>query len=228
MKLCYFILAVHNNSAYHIPEFSGTSLKMENIHQQISTMPNAYTIGASSIQPTLPRAYTNGESSLPSSMPVAINMAGHGGRIDVSPNMPLAQSSNPDIIQGMMKSEASHADDPHFMFVVDRNLQHPNPTIGDASVSRFAGIESNSQASNKSFLDHDMNSFGFLGQISPNFSFSDLTADFSNNTDILSYSKSPILGMNANFVDRRIRGEQDITRLETVSESFSYEDFGSD
>ncbi|CAI9782838.1 unnamed protein product [Fraxinus pennsylvanica] len=219
---------MHNNSGYHTPEFCGPSLKTEDIHQQISTIPNVYTNGASSIQSTVPNAFTNGESSLPSSMPVAINMVGHVGRIDISPNMPLAQSSNPGIIQGMMKSEASHADDPRFMFGADRNLRDPNTTIGDASVSPLVGVESNAQASNKAFLDHDMNSFGFLGQISPNFSFSDLTADFSNNTDILSYSKSPFLGMNANFVDRHIRGEQDAKRLDTISESFSYEDFGSD
>ncbi|KAL2480720.1 Uncharacterized protein Adt_33686 [Abeliophyllum distichum] len=225
---------MHNNSAYHTPELSGPSLRTENVHQQISTITNAYTNDASSLQPTIPNAYTNGESSLPPSMPVVVNMAGHVGRIDISGNMPLAQSSNAGIIQGMnggmMKSEASHADDPQFMFVADRNLQEPNTTIGDASVSPFVGVESNSQALNETFLDHDPNAFGFLGQISRNFSLSDLTADFSNNTDILSYSKSPFLGMNVDFVDHHIRGEQDIKRLEldTISEGFSYEDFGSD
>ncbi|CAI9759088.1 unnamed protein product [Fraxinus pennsylvanica] len=226
---------MHNNSAYHTPEPS--------VHQQRSnitnaytngayplqpTIPNAYTNGASSFQPTIPNAYTNSESSLPPYMPVAVNMAGHVVRIDISADMPLTQRSNAGIIQGMnggtMISEASHANDPRLMFGANTNLQQPNTTIGDGSVSSFAGVESNSQALNETFLDHDMNSFGFLG--SRNFSFSDLTAGFSNNTDILSYSKSPFLGMNENFPDPHIRGEQDIKRLDTVSEGLSYEDFG--
>ncbi|CAA2991808.1 Hypothetical predicted protein [Olea europaea subsp. europaea] len=228
---------MHYNSAYHTPELS--------VHQQCSTITNAYTNGASSLQPTIPNEYTNGassfqptipnaytnsESSIPPCMPLAVNMAGHVGRTDISADVPLAQRSNSEIVQGMnggtMIAEASHANHPRFMFGANRNLQQPNTTIGEGSVSSFIDVESNSQALNETFLDQDMNSLGFLG--SRNFSFSDLTADFSNNTDILNYSKSPFLGMNSNFPDPHIRGEQDIKRLNTVSEGFSYEDFGSD
>ncbi|KAL0334360.1 UNVERIFIED_CONTAM: hypothetical protein Sangu_1592200 [Sesamum angustifolium] len=81
--------------------------------------------------------------------------------------------------------------------------------MGEASVSPFDGGESSSQALNEAVLESEMNSFGFLGQIPRSFSLSDLTADFSNSTDILeSYSKSPFLGTDANFLDPHIRGEQ--------------------
>ncbi|XP_042003728.1 uncharacterized protein LOC121752688 [Salvia splendens] len=71
-------------------------------------------------------------------------------------------------------------------------------------------------------------SFGFLGQIPCNFSLSDLTADFSNSTDILeSYSRSPFLGSGANFLDNKEATTRwaDARRLDTVSEGLSYDDF---
>ncbi|KAL0316764.1 UNVERIFIED_CONTAM: hypothetical protein Sradi_5554600 [Sesamum radiatum] len=146
-------------------------------------------------------------------MRIPVNMAGHAGRIDVSGNMLLAQNSNTGMMHGMngmmIKSEGGYAGDSQFMFGGDNNLLEPRNAMGEASVSPFDGGESSSQALNEAVLESEMNSFGFLGQIPRSFSLSDLTADFSNSTDILeSYSKSPFLGTDANFLDPHIRGEQ--------------------
>ncbi|KAK6151333.1 hypothetical protein DH2020_013968 [Rehmannia glutinosa] len=196
-----------------------TIYKNRNVHRAINNIPNVYSNGSSSLQPC---------------MQVGAHMAGHAGRIDVSENVILAQNSNTRMIQGlngvMIKSEGGYAGDSPFMFGADNNLLEPRTAVGEASVSPFNGGDSSSQALNESMLDQEMNSFGFLGQIPRNFSLSDLTADFSNSTDILeSYSRSPFLGAEANFLDPHIRGEQeDIKRLDTISEGLSYDDFGSD
>lgn len=170
---------MHNNSAYQVPQPAGPPIKPENMHQAVSSLPNVYSNGASSLQP---------------SMQVTVNMADHAGRIDLSGNMLLAQNSNTGMVQGingvMIKSEAGYAGDSPFMFGADNNLLEPRNAIGEASVSPFNGGESSSQALNETMLDQEMNALGFLGQIPRNFSLSDLTADFSNSTGWLSLSLS--------------------------------------
>lgn len=152
---------MHNNSAYQVP-----SIKPENMHHGVGTLPNAYTNGASHVQP---------------SMQVPVGML-------------LAQNSNSGIVQGMngvmIKSEAGYGGDSHFMFGAESNLIESRNGIGEASVSHFAGGESSSQALNESLMEQESTSFGFLGQIPRNFSLSDLTADFSNSTGTLSLSLS--------------------------------------
>ncbi|KAI3471742.1 hypothetical protein Pfo_028392 [Paulownia fortunei] len=181
------IHSMHNNSAYQAPQPALPSIKPENMHQAISSVPNVYT---------------NGTSSLQQCMQVAVNMAGHAGRIDMPANMLLAQSSNSGMMQGLNGGNSP------LIFGADNNLLEPRNAIEEASNSSFNGGESSSQALNE-MLDPETNSFGFLGQISRNFSLSDLTADFSNSTDILeSYSRSPFLGTDVNFLDHHIRGEQ--------------------
>ncbi|KAL0346175.1 UNVERIFIED_CONTAM: hypothetical protein Sradi_4448800 [Sesamum radiatum] len=160
-------LAVHNNSAYQAPQPAGPPIKTETVLQAVSAIPNVYTNGASSVQP---------------SMQIPVNMAGHAGRIDVSGNMLLAQNSNTGMMHGMngmmIKSEGGYAGDSQFMFGADNNLMEPRNGMGEASASPFDGGESSSKALNEAVLDSEMNSFGFLGQIPRSFSLSDLTADF--------------------------------------------------
>ncbi|KAL7138375.1 hypothetical protein ABFS83_10G158900 [Erythranthe nasuta] len=212
------IHSMDHTSPYQTPQ----SIKPENMHQTINSIPNVYTNGTSSMQQQC--------------MQVAVNMVGHAGRIDMSANnnMLFAQSSNSGMMHGLnggqIKTECGYVGDSPLMFGSDSNLLEPRNAIGEVSNSPFNGGESSSEALNEAMLDPETNSFGFLGQISRNFSLSDLTADFSNSTDILeSYSRSPFMGTDTNFVDPHIRGEQqDIRRLDTISEGFSYEDFGSD
>ncbi|XP_047944915.1 uncharacterized protein LOC125191406 [Salvia hispanica] len=165
-------------------------------------------------------------AGLQPNMQVPINISGHGGQIDVPGNMLLTQNSSSGIVQGMnnvmIKSEDG---DSHFMFGTENNLIQPRNTTGEVPVSPFTSGDPNNP-----MLDQETSSFGFLGQIPRNFSLSDLTADFSNSTDILeSYSRSPFLGSGANFLDPHIRSEQqDARRLDTVSEGLSYDDFARD
>ncbi|PIN18315.1 Angiotensin-converting enzyme 2 [Handroanthus impetiginosus] len=213
------IHSMHNNSAFQAPQPAGPSVKPENMDQAIGAMPNVYTNGASSFQPC---------------MQVGGNMGGHAGRVEAPMNMLLAQSSKTGMMHGLygvtIKTEGCYADDSPIMFGPDNNLLEPRNAIGEASISPLNGGASSSQVLNETMLDQEANSFGFLEQIPRNLSLSDLTADFSNSADILeSYSRSPFLGTDANFWDPHIRGEQqDIRRLDTISEGFSYEDFGSD
>ncbi|CAN1256394.1 hypothetical protein LINPERPRIM_LOCUS9301 [Linum perenne] len=76
----------------------------------------------------------------------------------------------------------------------------------------------------------DISSFGFLGQIPRNFSLSDLTADFNQSSDILeNYARSPFLPQeNETFLDSREREHQGDSRLDTISEGVSYDNFGGD
>ncbi|KAL1569419.1 hypothetical protein AAHA92_00902 [Salvia divinorum] len=204
--------SMHNNSSCLVRRPAGPPIKPENIHQTV----------------TLPNFYTNGTSALQPSMQVPV-MPEHTGRMDVSENMLFAQNSTSGIVERMngvmIKSEGGFAGDSHFMFGEDNNLIEHRNVIGEASASPFTSGEPN-----ESMMNQETSSFGFLGQIPRNFSLSDLTADFSNSTDILeSYSRSPFLGTEANFLDPQIRGEQqDVRRLDTISEGLSYDDFASD
>lgn len=203
-----------NNLAYLAPQPTRPVIKSESRHQAINPMPTVFGNGGSSLQPF---------------MQVTVSLPSHLGTIDASGNMVLAQNSNAAMMQGMngmsIKSEGEYASDPPFIFGSDSNLLEPRSSIAEASVSPFNGGESSSTLS-ETMLDPEANSFGFLGQIPRNFSLSDLTADFSNSTDILeNYSRSPFLGTDANFLDSHIKGEQDASRLDTISEGLSY---GSD
>lgn len=170
--------------------------------------------------------YSNGASSLQPCLRTAANMLAHGSRIDFASNMGTSHG-----LDGrMIKTEAGFPGNSAFMFGADNNVIDSRPTIGDASVTSFSNVESNFRPSNETTIDADGSSFGFLGQIPRNFSLTDLTADFTYSSDILeSYSRSPFLATDPdNFLDPHVRDEQDIKRLDTISEGLSYEDFTSD
>ncbi|KAJ3705416.1 hypothetical protein LUZ61_009121 [Rhynchospora tenuis] len=107
------------------------------------------------------------------------------------------------------------------------------PSMGDASGGSFSSSELTGQPLADPtpladpILDID-SSFGFLSQIPRNFSFSDLTEDFSQSAEILeNYGRSPFLPTDANnFSDSA--GEGGNKRLDTISEGVTYEDFASD
>ncbi|KAJ1404184.1 hypothetical protein SESBI_26781 [Sesbania bispinosa] len=184
------------------------------------------------VDSSLSNVFNNGGSSLHPSMHAVVDMSAHGNRINGPPSMLSAHNSNMGLIQGinggMIKSEPGYSGCSPYMFGTDGNVLEARPTIGDASVTSFTNVESNSHSVNEAVLDPDTSSFGFLGQIPRNFSLSDLTADFSQSSDILeTYSRSPFLATdNENFLER---GEQvENNRLDSISEGLSYEDFGSE
>ncbi|KAL3327202.1 hypothetical protein AABB24_037747 [Solanum stoloniferum] len=183
------------NSTCQARDHAGPHVKPENVHQTVSAnLSQVYTNGASLLQPCI--------------------QSTHARRIDASSNMLLAQSSNLGMLQGvrggMIKSEAGYSGNLPFMYGTETNILETHPGITDPSVSSFSSVESDSQPVNETVLDADTSSFGFLGQIPRNFSLSDLTADFSNSSDILeSYSGSAFLATDVNnlFLDPQDRRE---------------------
>ncbi|PHU06224.1 hypothetical protein BC332_27046 [Capsicum chinense] len=125
--------------------------------------------------------------------------------------------------------------------------------MGDASVSSFSSVESNTQPLNEPLLDDDTTSFGFLGEMPQSFGFSDLTVDFTNSSatclplrnfsviswhlrilcfsavkvlDILeSYSRIPFLATNTGSL---LDSNGGIERLTNASENLRYTNFSGD
>ncbi|KAK2652159.1 hypothetical protein Ddye_012015 [Dipteronia dyeriana] len=212
---------LHQNSALYPSDHTGPAMKQESMHHPIGS--------------SLAGAFSNGGSSLHASLHSPVEMSGQVSRIDAPPTMLSTESSNMGLIQGMnggiIKSEVGYSGSSPYMFGADGNVLEARPPIADASVASFSSVESTSQTLNEALLDADTSSFGFLGQIPRNFSLSDLTADFSQSSDILeSYPRSPFLATDTeNFLDSHDREHQgDNRRLDTISEGLSYEDFGSE
>ncbi|KAK4746200.1 hypothetical protein SAY87_012512 [Trapa incisa] len=149
----------------------------------------------------LTNSFTNGRSSLHSTMLSSTDISVHANRIGNPPNMTSSQSSN----------------------------MHDQPL--EMLVASFKSAESSSQPLNEPLLDGDTSSFGFLGQIPRNFSLSDLTADFSQSSDILeSYSRSPFLATDADHFLNACEGggQGESRRLDPISERLTYENFGDE
>ncbi|XP_028761406.1 uncharacterized protein LOC114719992 isoform X1 [Neltuma alba] len=208
------ISALHQNPACFAAEHVGTALKPENMQHPVGS--------------SLQSVFNNDGSSLCTSMHNTVEIS-HPNRIDAPPSLLSAQNSNMGLMQGinggMIKSEPGYSRSSPYMFGAGNSVLETRPIIGDASVTSYPSVESNCQ-SMPLLVPDAASSFGFLGQIPRTFSLSDLTADFSQRSEILeNYSRSPFLVTDENFLER---GEQDNKRLDSVSEGLSYEDFGSD
>ncbi|XP_056158872.1 uncharacterized protein LOC115674656 isoform X1 [Syzygium oleosum] len=232
---------MQSSGASGLPTSNGTH--MPTLPQNPACYTTGPALSAENIQRSigsgLTNAFANGGPPLPTSLHTAMQMSAHASRIDAPPTMLSSQTSNmgglgPGINGGMIKTEAGYSGASPYMFGSDHNVLETRPPIGDTSVASFSSVDSTSQPISEPLLDADTSSFGFLGQIPRNFSLSDLTADFSQSSglsDILeSYPRSPFLATDAdNFLDSRERGEQgDNRRLDTISESLNYGDFGSE
>ncbi|KAL1193957.1 hypothetical protein V5N11_032074 [Cardamine amara subsp. amara] len=201
-------------------EHTDQSLKSESaLHPMVSSLSNAYL---------------NGSSTLNTNVPSSVNISTHARRVDASPNMLSSQTTNMSMMQGMnggmIKSETAYTNPASYLYGGERNALEGHSSVGDTSIPSFNN-ESNNQPLSDPLLDTEPSTFGFLGQIPRNFSLSDLTADFSQSSEILeTYGGSPFLVPNTeSFVDSRERGEYqgDNKRLETISEGFSYDNLGS-
>jgi hypothetical protein len=76
-----------------------------------------------------------------------------------------------------IKTESGYSGNSDFGFGNDNVFLEQS--VGDVSGGSFSSPELNGQPLNEPILDMDSSSFGFLSQIPRNFSFSDLTEDFS-------------------------------------------------
>ncbi|XP_022935084.1 uncharacterized protein LOC111442058 isoform X2 [Cucurbita moschata] len=197
------------------PTYTVSSLKQNNVqHPFGNSMPN--------------NAFPNGAVSLHSRIHSTVDMSARASRIEAPPSVLPTQSSNIGMNGRTIKTEVGYSGNSSYMFGgVDGNVVEARQTIGDVSVVPYSGMESSGQPMNEALLEPDTSSFGFLGQIPRNFSLSDLTADFSQSSDILeSYARSPFLATETeNFMDHQGDNKKS---LETISEGLSYEDFGSD
>ncbi|KAJ0980806.1 hypothetical protein J5N97_009061 [Dioscorea zingiberensis] len=146
-------------------------------------------------------AMINGGSSI--HQPMQVNNDGpFCVATDISTSMLSTQNSNMDILQGMngttIKSEPCYSNGAEFTFCTDGSFLGTRSGIEDASVASFCSSDLTGQPLNESLLEVDT-SIGFLSQIPRNFSFSDLTADFTQCNDILeNYGRSPFLASEAN------------------------------
>lgn len=142
------------------------------------------------VNSSLHGVFNNGGPSLNTSMHAVVEMSAHGNRMDSPPSMLSTQSSSMGLMQGingrMIKSEPGYSGSPPYIFGPDGTILEACPNIGDATVTSFTSVDSNSHSMNGALLDPDISSFGILGQISRNLSLSDLTADFSQSSGMFS------------------------------------------
>uniref|UniRef100_A0A1D1YZU6 Ribosomal RNA small subunit methyltransferase H n=1 Tax=Anthurium amnicola TaxID=1678845 RepID=A0A1D1YZU6_9ARAE len=142
----------------------------------------------------------------PSLQGIAITDANslHVERISLPTSLLSTQSSQMAMLHGMngttIKMEPTYSSNSEFTFCTDNSFSEGRSATGDAPLQSFSSTELNAQPLNEPFLDIDASSFGILSQIPRNFSFSDLTEDFTQSTDILeSYGRSPFLGPESNL-----------------------------
>ncbi|KAG2655861.1 uncharacterized protein LOC120643153 isoform X1 [Panicum virgatum] len=126
-----------------------------------------------------------------------------------------------------IKTEAGYSSNSDFAFGNENVFLEQS--VGDVSGGSFSSSELNGPQLGDPILDVEP-SFGFLSQIPRNFSFSDLTEDFSQSAEILeNYGRSPFIPSETNNFPESITGEHTGNRrLDTVSEGVNFEDFGSD
>lgn len=90
----------------------------------------------------------------------------------------------------MIKSETAFTSPASsFMYGGERNALEGHSTVRDTtSISTFGNESNNNQQPlSETLLDSEAATFGFLGQITRNFSLSDLTADFSQSSGLSLY-----------------------------------------
>ncbi|KAM3215699.1 hypothetical protein P3L10_025139 [Capsicum annuum] len=130
------------------------------------------------------------------------------------------------IDERIIKKEPMYGGNSPFAFGPHDNYLESRSAMGDAFVSSFSSVESNTQPLNEPLLDADTTSFGFLGEMPQNFGFSDLTTDFTNSSDILeSYSRTPVLATDTGSL---LDSNKGIERLTNASENLRYTNSSGD
>jgi hypothetical protein len=174
---CLSFLTVPQNPSCYGAEQASAAVKPENMRHALDS--------------TLHDVFNNGGSSLNASIRNLTEMSARGNRISSPQSMLSSQNSSLGLIQGinggMIKSEPGYSGSPPYIFGPDGTVLEACPTMGDAAVTSFNSVDSNSHSMNRALLDPDISSFGVLGQISRNLSLSDLTADFSQSSGMFSF-----------------------------------------
>uniref|UniRef100_A0A453SND6 Uncharacterized protein n=1 Tax=Aegilops tauschii subsp. strangulata TaxID=200361 RepID=A0A453SND6_AEGTS len=163
----------------------------------ISAMPNGVMRNGSS------GGLVNGTSSGDHSIYGGKDIHGPHSSMDASTNVLPAQNASA-LLYGAdnngttIKTESSYSSNADFAFCGNAFLESCQ-SIGDASGGSFSSSDLNGQPLNDALLDMESSSFGFLSQIPRNFSFSDLTEGFNQNTGTLIGESFPLLCFFSTF-----------------------------
>lgn len=107
------------------------------------------------------------------------------GRMIMPTSLFSAQNSQMAMLHGMkggkIKMEPAYSSNSEFTFCTD-SFSDSHSATGDVPIPAFSSAELHVQPLNEQLVDIDTSSFGILGQIPRNFSFSDLTEDFTQST----------------------------------------------
>ncbi|KAM3321441.1 hypothetical protein P3S67_008643 [Capsicum chacoense] len=128
-------------------------------------------------------------------------------------------------MEGLLRKNLSGGNSP-FAFGPYGSYLESRSAMGNASILSFRSVESNTQPLNEPLLDADTTSFGFLGEMPQNFGISDLTADFTNSSDILkSYSNTFFLATDTGSL---LDSNGGIERLTNALENLRYTNSSGD
>ncbi|CAA7410828.1 unnamed protein product [Spirodela intermedia] len=144
------------------------------------------------------------------------------GRMGMATSLLSAHNPQMAMLHGMkgekIKMEPAYSSNSEFTFCTDNSFSDCHSGTGDVPIPPFSGAELHVQPLNEQLVDIDTSSFGILGQIPRNFSFSDLTEDFTHSTDILEgYGRSPFLGRESALSTSTGRGG--LEKYDTIAEA---------
>ena len=155
------------------------------MNQNVPFLPD--TIPSTAMQDNL--LHNRGSSSIVNGAPsndqfIYAGKVVHGlpGGMDASSSLLAAHNSTVGQFNGhngtTIKTESGYSSNSDFGFGNENVFLEQS--VGDVSGGSFSSSELNGQPLGDPILDMDSSSYGFLSQIPRNFSFSDLTEDFSH------------------------------------------------
>jgi len=227
----------HPSGMPSMPPAAPNGSNSNTLNQNVPFLPD--TIPSTAMQDNL--LHNGGSSSIVNGAPsndqfIYAGKVVHGlpGAMDASSSLLAAHNSTVGQFNGhngaTIKTESGYSSNSDFGFGNENVFLEQS--VGDVSGGSFSSSELNGQPLGDPILDMDSSSYGFLSQIPRNFSFSDLTEDFSHSAEILeNYGRSPFIPSEANNFPESTTGEHTEIgnrRLDTISEGVHFEDFGSE
>ncbi|KAG6411873.1 hypothetical protein SASPL_124526 [Salvia splendens] len=181
--------------------------------QHISNTQNAHPGKTENTQQA--NTSNNCGSAIQPCMQGAINGPVHTRKIDVSPNLLLSQNSE---LSQMINGKSGSSP---FAFSPPSNYLESRPLIGDAPMSSFSSVDSNTQHLTNTLMDGDTSAFGFFAP-----SFPELEADFTTSSDLLEgYCGPQFLPTDTNDF---VHPHGEVENLEPGSKSMRFQCFGGD
>jgi len=227
----------HPSGVPSMPPTAPNGSNSSALNQHVPFLPD--TIPSTAMQDSLLRnggssGIVNGAASSDQFIYASKVVHGLPSGMDASSSLLAAHNSTVGQFNGhngtTIKTEAGYSSNSDFAFGNENVFLEQS--VGDVSGGSFSSSELNGPQLGDPILDVEPPSFGFLSQIPRNFSFSDLTEDFSQSAEILeNYGRSPFIPSETNNFPESTTGEHTEIgnrRLDTISEGVNFEDFGSD